>query len=418
MKLSVDKFVENLIWILTVFLLVTYLVFETYTWGRYAYLGASVAILLLSAYLHKGRIRIRAVPYYGLMLLFIGFTAMSSLWALNMADSITKAVTITLILICNTMLYVHYQYEEDMEKLLLAVMWAGYIVAIYAIVFYGLDTILLAVEAGRLDNEFSNVNSIGMAAALACVIQIHEWLYKCSRKSVVFMIPCSIVIAATQSRKALLFLGMGIFLVYFLKHRENKKILNRLARTIFIFVAALGVLAVLYTLPIFDGVRARMDRMIAGFLGEAGADRSTLIRQDMIALGWRWFLKYPIGGIGIGNPHILSGRYLSRDTYLHNNFAELLCGGGIVGFAIYYSMYVYLFAGLFKYKAADRKRYEIGLVWLLLMLIMDYGMVTYSTKTQWFYLMIHFLNVAGLRKKSREIWYANEKTVESGDQIS
>ena len=418
MKLSVDKLVENLIWILTVFLLVTYLVFETYTWGRYAYLGASVAILLLSAYLHKGRIRIRAVPYYGFMLLFIGFTAMSSLWALNMEDSIGQAVTITLILICNMMLYVHYQNEEVVGKLLLAVMWAGYIVAIYAIVFYGLDVILLAVETGRLENDFSNVNSIGMAAALACVIQVHEWLYKCNRKSVVFMLPCIIVIAATQSRKALLFLGMGIFLVYFLKHRENRNVLNRMARIVFISVVVLGVLALLYTMPIFDGVRVRMDRMIAGFLGEANADSSTISRQNMTALGWEWFLKYPIGGIGIGNAHILVDRYLATDTYLHNNFAELLCSGGIIGFAAYYSMYVYLFAGMFKYRAADPKQYEIGLVWLTLMLIMDYGMVSYYSKTQWFYLMIHFLNVAGLRKRSREIWYANEKTAKGRNQIS
>lgn len=245
MKLSVDKFVENLIWILTVFILVAYLVFETYTWGRYAYLGASVVILLLSAFLHRGRIRIRAVPYYGFMLLFICYTAASSLWALNMADSVDKAVTLTLILFCNMMLYVHYQYEDNVEKLLRAVMWAGYIVAIYAIAFYGLDTIMLATAGQQVGNEFSNINTIGMTAAIACVIQTHEILYKTSRRSVVFMIPCIVVIAATQSRKSLVLLGLGIFLVYLLKNRESKNVLTRVMKTVFLFAVAVGVLAAL-----------------------------------------------------------------------------------------------------------------------------------------------------------------------------
>lgn len=417
MKIRLHKLADNLIWILTVFILVAYLVFETYAWGRYAYLGASLAILLLSANIHRGKIAIKAVPYYGFMLMFIAFTAFSSLWALNMADTMVKALTITLILLCNIMLYVHYQYEDNVERLLLAVMWAGYIVVIYTIVFYGFDLVLLAAESKRLENDFSNVNTIGMAAAIACVIQTHGILYKTSRRSAAFMIPCIIVIAASQSRKALVLLALGVFLVFFLKNQQSKNILVRIAKILFVIAVAFGVLTVLYALPIFDGVRIRMNRMIAGFLGEGNVDASTIIRQNMAALGWEWFLKYPICGIGIGTPHILAGRYLAEDTYLHNNFVELLCGGGVIGFAAYYSMYVYLFLNLFKYRAVDRKHYEIGLVWLLLMLVMDYGMVSYFSKAQWFYLMIHFLNVAAMKRKDREIWYAYEKNPEGRNQI-
>lgn len=401
MKLSVPKIVDKLIWFLTVFILVTYLVFEMYAWGRYAYLGASLGIMLLSAYRHMGRIRIRVVPYYGFMLLFIGFTALSSLWALNMSDAISKALTLTLILLCNIMVYVHYQYEENVEKLLRAVMWAGYIVAIYAILFYGFDTIMLATEGAQVGNEFSNINTIGMTVAVACVIQVHEWLYKNSRKSIIFMVPCILVIAATQSRKSLVLLGLGIFLVSFLKYRESKDLMSKLGKLLLLSAAAVGVMAALYTLPVFDGIRIRMDRMIAAFLGQAGADNSTIVRRNMTALGWEWFLKYPIGGIGIGNPHILAGRYLTRDTYLHNNYVELLCGGGIVGFAAYYGMYVYLFVRLFRYRQADQKHFEIGFVWLILMVIMDYGMVSYYSKDHWFYLMIHFLNIASMKRTDR-----------------
>lgn len=401
MKLSLNKLAENLIWLLTVFILTTYIVFEMKAWGRYAYFGASVSIALLSAFLHKGRITIKMVPMYGFMLMFIAYTALSAVWAINPGDAITKAVTLFSILLCNMMLYVHYQYQSDVEKLLRAVMWAGYLVTIYAIVFYGLDAIILATRGGFIENEFSNINTIGMTAATACIIQVHEFQYKKSRKSVVLMIPCVVVIAATQSRKALLLLLLGMSLVYFLKQRESHNFYNQITKGVFTVTISIGILIVLYNLPIFEGVRNRVDRMILGFLGKTGADSSTLLRRSMINLGWEWFLKYPVGGVGMGNPHILSAEYLSANTYLHNNYVELLCGGGMFGFCIYYSMHIYILRELWIYRNADRKMFEMCFVWLCLILILDYGMVSYYSKSDWFELLIHFINVANLKQKAK-----------------
>lgn len=410
MKLSLYRTSEKLIWLLTVFILTAYIIFETYTWGRYAYFGASVAVALLCAYLNKGRITIRLGAFHGFMLLFSGYCFLSSLWALDASNSTQMGKTVFQILVCAMMLYVYYQNEDSVQKLLDVVKWTGFIVSVYAIAFYGLDEIANAAEDVRLENDFSNVNTIGMAAAVSCMIQVHEWLYKQSRRSAIFMIPCVLMIAASQSRKALVLLALGVFGVYFIRRRKGGDIQNRLLKMALLLIAAFGAAALLYSLPIFDGIRERMDGLIAGLLGGDDADNSTLVRLKMIALGWEWFKKYPIGGIGIGNPHILAARYLGKDTYLHNNFAELLCGGGIFGFAVYYGMYFYLFRNLLKYKNADRKHFEICFVWLVMMLFLDYGRVSYYTKSQWFYLLVHFLNVSCLKKKSLVIKNAVEAT--------
>lgn len=412
MKISLTKIAEKLIWVLTVFLFVSFMVFETYTWGRYAFLAASVLILVLDVLSHRRRFTIRLERYHWHTLAFAGFTAFSALWALDSGNSLTQATTILLTLACSSMLYIHYKRELDIQRLLDAVRWTGFVVAIYAILFYGLDVIQLAAAGKRLDNDFSNVNTIGMAAALSCVIQIHEVLYGRSRKATVMMIPCVIMIAACQSRKALVLLLMGTFAVYVLKNRQSKNWTNKLFRMVMLLIGAVLLVSMLYSLPIFAGVRVRMDRMILGLLGQSGADSSTLLRQEMTELGWEWFLKNPLSGVGVGCPHILARRYIGRDTYLHNNFAELLCGGGLPGFCIYYSMYVYLFKNLWKYRQGDQKLFEIGLVWLVLMLFLDYGMVSYYSKQQWFYLMIHFLNVFHLKKNYMEKQYAAEKTSE------
>ena len=398
MRISPHRTTDKVIWALTVFILTSYVLFETYTWGRYAYFGASALVVLLTALGNQGRFTVKLQAFHGFVLLFSGFCFASALWGIDTASPVQMGKTVFQIGLCLAMLYIHYQNQPNVEKLLDVVKWAGYIVAIYAIVFYGLDAILDAAAGNRLSNAFSNVNTIGMASATACVIQTHQWLYKEKRKAAVFMIPCVVVIAASQSRKALVLLVVGVVAVYLLKQRRTTGLIKKLLQPLLLLLAA-GIMGIiLYNLPIFDGVRERMDSMLAGFFGKGKVDNSALLRMNMTALGFEWFLKYPIGGVGVGNPHILSGLYLGADTYLHNNFAELLCGGGIFGFVIYYSMYVYLFWNLLKYRNRNRKQFEICVVWLSLMLIMNYGMVTYYAKAQWFYLMVHFSNINSLKK--------------------
>lgn len=60
---------------------------------------------------------------------------------------------------------------------------------------------------------------------------------------------------------------------------------------------------------------------------------------------------------------------------------------------------IYLIYNLIKYRKADFRIFIISFVWIILALAMDYGMVTYYEKTQWFYMMVYFLNIRYLRRK-------------------
>lgn len=99
-----------------------------------------------------------------------------------------------------------------------------------------------------------------------------------------------------------------------------------------------------------------MEGVINAVFGNGKVDSSTIKRSNLRALGIEWFLKHPFAGIGIANPHILTNQYYAFDAYLHDNFVELLCGGGIIGFSLYYSMYVYLFLQLWNYRRIDPQR--------------------------------------------------------------
>lgn len=411
MTKSLHKAVMSLIFIFTTALFVLFILFNTYTWGKYTFFGLSIGIFALGCTIQHGKTTLRFTPYMEMNVLFICFVLLSSLWAISSSDSATMARTLTRTFVCAYAVYITYINipELDVTVLLKAVMWAGYIVSLYTLLFYGLDTIIAAGSSSslRVDNEFANVNTIGMTCALSCVIQIN---FKYLRPkdhlfpSALLMIPSMVVVAATQSRKALVFLIAGTLGYAFVKAQKSKKgiLIKGFKILLWILILAFAFYWILQ-LDVFVGIRERMETMLNSVLGNGKVDRSTILRNNLRTLGLTWFLKYPIGGIGMANPHILARDYLNFNAYLHDNFVELLCGGGIIGFCLYYAMYVYLFSQLWKYRKVDKQRVAFFALWLGLMLIMNYGMVTYYSKAQNFYLMIHFVNVFDLKRKATEL---------------
>lgn len=405
---GLGKIVRPLIFVLTTALFVVFILFDAYSWGKYVFVGLSAGILLLSSFLGHGRLALRFTPYIPLNLFFIGFTLTSSLWAIDAMDSLSMARTLIRTFICAYMVYVAYLNSPELNEtiLLKAIMWAGYIVALYSLLFYGLETLIQAGTNSRLriDNEFANINTIGLSCALSCVIQLNLRCLcpkDCFFPKALLMLPNVIVIAATQSRKALLFLIVGLVGYMFVKVQRSRR--GVLAKALKILAGVLVVSLIAYwilQLDAFNGIVKRMESMLNIFGGNGHIDNSTILRYRLKNLGLEWFLKYPLGGVGIGNPHILAAQYCSFDAYLHDNFMELLCGGGTIGLCLYYAIYAYLFGQLWKYRKVDKQRVAFFMLWLGLMLIMNYGMVTYYSKSQNYYLMVHFVNVFNLKRKA------------------
>lgn len=408
MKVSVNSVLEKCIWVLTVFLFSSFLIFDTYTWGKYAFFLASVLVVLLSAVIHDGVVRIRPDAYHGFFALFILYVAVTSLWAIKPSDATGKAITLAQILLCAAMLFIHYDRKDNMRSLISAIMWSGYVVTLYAITFYGMDSMLKSAQDIRLENEFANVNAIAMAAALSCMLQWRDLTEKRNIWSAVMMIPAVILITATQSRKAFILLAAGILGIYIMRMARQKGMSKKIIKLVTYVVVGYVAVVLILQLPIFEGSMERMRGLLAFWSDNGEADHSTILRNDMTTLGIESWKDHPLGGIGIGCPHILARDYLKFDAYLHNNFVEMLCGGGLIGFCLYYAIFIYLFVCLFKYRKADYEAFSVALIWLGLMLIMNYGMVTYYSKLQWYYLLFHFINVSQMRRKYKEM-IANEQ---------
>ncbi len=413
-----QKFLHNLINIFAVFLFAVFILFDGYVWGKYAFLAASLAIYILGLMERNDKIVLRFDMYVVIYLVFIAYVLLTALWAKSALSTITMARTLFRTFICTYIVYLYFVKEKDISRLLRILMWAGYVVAIYSLIFYGVDELLKAGTDSslRADNEFANVNSIAMCCALSCMIQANEFFENRNRWTCVFLIPVLIVIGATQSRKALLFLIVGVFSAFIVKN-QNESFVKKFGKIILGCAVAALIIYGLLQLEIFSGIKQRMQTMFNSFTGNGKADHSSLIREKMIEIGWKEFTEHPVGGIGIANSYFITDKYLGMKTYLHNNFVELLSCGGIFAFVFYYAIYVYLFYSLWKYRNADKKQAMFFAIWLLIMLVLDYGNVSYYSKMQNFYLMIHFVNIQNLKKKAAKQANENQKLCEKDPKI-
>ncbi|MBQ4399870.1 MAG: hypothetical protein II830_01090, partial [Alphaproteobacteria bacterium] len=108
----------------------------------------------------------------------------------------------------------------------------------------------------------------------------------------------------------------------------------------------------------------------------------------------------PVLGMGLGNPYILTERYFGFNlTYLHNNYIELLAGAGLIGTLLYYLLWAYPLYYFIRFFSLRNKETAVCLVMLILLLtVLDWGRVGYTSKQTYFYLMLFYLQVRVLKK--------------------
>lgn len=388
---------SNLVWIFTLFLYVSFYLFETYSWGKYLIFIIS-GIIFIFAY-SSGRKRIKIHPFHWFVLLFGIFCLLSSIWAKSFAMAFEKGITILSILLCFTFIYTYYE-GKDIDSLLKVIMWGGYIIAMCSIFTYGgvANVTMMLLGGIKLDNMLLNVNTIGMTAAFACIIQAYYILDKKKSISILFAIPAIIIILATQSRKAFLLLIIGIFSMFIVKNMNNRGLIKRVIRIVVVVIVAIMLVKVLSLLPLFSYVNERLGGLWASITGNGQIDHSSYIRKEYRRVGMEQFFKTPILGIGIGCSSFISSLVEGRQTYLHNNFVELLACGGIVGFTLFYSMYLFLAAKLYKFRRYMQNQTWLCLILMFLMIVMDYGMVSYYSKGTYFFLMVFFIQYQNAKK--------------------
>ena len=400
--MKIDKMIDEAITVLVAILIVSFYLFELMWWGRYVLFGISFFITILYIIKKRGKLVFKIERFHIQVAFFSAFCFLSSLWAWNPTLAISKGITIISILVCFFFLYEYYRDLGTIDSLLKSIMYAGYAISIYSLIFYGFSGIVSMMNNGdRLGNDFTNANSIGLIAAISLIIQFYYLIQRNYNFTLVLSISAFIMLIISQSRKATIMFIAGI--VYLtMSNSKNKNTIHKIYKIIIGLGLLLFMLYALSKFKIFSGVFLRFQSYFQSLNGT----REVNIRDIYRSIGIQQFKKTPFFGIGMGNSAELLVSLGQRRTYLHDNFAEILSSGGIIGFVIYYSMYLFPIMKLIKYKNVDSKTTNLCIVLLFLITVMDYGMVTYFDKQQYIYLMCFFLQSKFIQEK---YYYKNRK---------
>ena len=360
-------------------LTVMYTVAYNSSWRAMSWLWYGISlvaiIVLLSVFINRDKVRLDF--YTGWAVIFLVYSLFSCLWAIDMAHVFEVLKTLGLIFIVHILLAQLIERKEDIEKLLKANFIA--LVVLLAYVVLKSDFSMLGKFRIGVDTlgELWNANDIGIKMSLGAILALYFMTKThgvrktiCALLAIIF----SFIILMTGSRTALLIVAMSIFMFFWLNAKKH--------RTLFfcVLLIVLGFLMILILkVPfLYRVIGNRMEAIFQELIGQAAGEGSYNARHDMIELGVEWFKKKPIFGYGLNNFCELYLIETGVATYSHNNFVEMLVSGGLVGFAIYYSAYIYLFVKLIKMAFLKRDLIAITLlVFNLSLIIMNVSNISY-----------------------------------------
>jgi O-antigen ligase len=229
-----------------------------------------------------------------------------------------------------------------------------------------------------------NPNQFGWIMILATVVMAYFWMTpsRFSRlKHVVLFCGFSAAAVATVfsgSRKAIL--GLGVFFFFWLWFCYRKQVFRR--PVMMVSVVAFGVigvalLALIRELPVATRFQESWEGLTSGTEG-GGMNRLTLIH-----MAWQAFVANPIFGLGLNNFVVYS-----RGAAAHAEYGEILADTGMLGFILYFSIYVAMWirAGKIRRYCPDPFAVNVaGLIrtFLVVSMVLAWGRFNFTDKPFW-----------------------------------
>lgn len=283
---------------------------------------------------------------------------------------------------------------------------------IYIVSFFCLNLYLIAFKGLKfvtelrdtVSNEGSwNSNSIGMMAALAvffCILIIgyEKGKYKIFGNSIYYiMIFVSVLMCfISASKKAIIMLIILNVGYWALSKKHNRIIWYALA----VLIIPLVYLIITRVNILYNIFGYRIEQLILGMLGYQKYTVSDHTRMFLIRLGIEKFWERSYWGYGMGtfkDLYVMAGG--TRALYSHNNYIELLIGIGFIGTLVYYSIHLYILKNVVKWKRGKEKGFALTL-WLMLIII-DYGLVSYS-QISFMIIMAMLVAVVRIQREGQE----------------
>lgn len=216
-------------------------------------------------------------------------------------------------------------------------------------------------------------------------ISIAVWLYykqfqKKNKFIYGFIISFLFIICITTAIRKAILIPIIFWLVYvFITSINKRKLFNGILK----IILSIAFLVVSYLLLMNNEYFAstagrRMEGFIAGILGTGESDNSFNVRMLLIRSAIESFTTYPVFGYGFGAFRDYADNMVGIRLYAHNNYLELLASSGVIGFFIYYGIFVVIFKKIYtRYKYHRESIFAFGISLIISFLANDFAVVSY-----------------------------------------
>lgn len=218
-----------------------------------------------------------------------------------------------------------------------------------------------------------NITAVSLSyIAIIVLYKLMNDTYAKNKKIIMFILMMMImfIVVLMGTKKGLIVFVIGLISFYL---QKSKSILHSTFRIFIISVLLAFIYYLLMNTPLlYEAIGNRIEYMLGGMNGHV-TDKSTETRILFMQSAFNEFLLNPVLGIGQDG-----FRYVNpyQFTYSHNNYTEILCNLGTIGFFIYNYMYAYLLKISIKVSRINIQ----PLVWLIVMLLLDVSFVSYESE--------------------------------------
>ncbi len=335
--------------------------------------------------------------YYFLSWLpFVLICFLSCLWSADYGLSIVRCNTLLLNYILFGLMWVYVCDFGSIDVLSKAIAIAGGIFAVYIVLAYGGITSFISImnnSAVRIGDKVGHLSRIGQSLSLSCTVAFNLALL-CREKRkryyyLLLVVTEALVVLASQSRTglAIIIVGSLISVIFQMKSKSSKR---------WIF-AVISLIAIAFVISQFVDLAALLSRWkgISDILSGESGDISANTRMGMIQNGWKLFVEKPIAGWGINSTETVS----EYQTYLHNNYIEVLATVGLIGFVSFYYVYIKNLAIIAKNRIKDWHT-SLSIILIIVQALLMVSTVSYYVRYQ--YLIIVYFMAVAYRNRIRQ----------------
>lgn len=236
-----------------------------------------------------------------------------------------------------------------------------------------------------------NANFVACILLYALIFDLDDYLKTKDKLSMLRMVLFVGGILLTGSRKGLISVCIAISLLPLLDIFDSKRdVFLKIMKYSLVGIAVIVVgLLLLFKVPaLYEIAGKRIEAMFAVFgAANSRGDSSMEYRALFIEEAKKFFYTSPIVGIGIDNFKYVN---FIKGYYAHNNYWEILTGSGIIGFTIFYTAYILLGVNLWKARRKHIPNAAALLVYLFIMVLTDYFLVSYLERLNLLLLFVGF----------------------------